>query len=92
MFKPCGDTLIIEKEKSSTILELPDTLEFKEEDIFVVKAVGIGYVTEQGAIIPPEVKTGDRVIVKGKILRLLLREGEILLARAQDVIAYERRN
>lgn len=89
-FQPAGDTLIIEKELSSESIYLPDTLELSEQDIFIVKAVGSGYVTEQGQVIPPEPKIGDRVIVKGKILRITIKGSEMLLCRAQDVVAFER--
>jgi co-chaperonin GroES (HSP10) len=90
MFKPCGDTVIVEKIKDDSLLELPQNIEFSEEDIFLVKDVGIGYVTEQGIIITPEVRPGDKCIIKGKILRIMIKGEEILMARAQDVIAYER--
>jgi co-chaperonin GroES (HSP10) len=90
MFRPAGDTIIVEKLKDDSLLALPDSIEFSEEDIFVVKDVGVGYVTEQGVVIPPEVKAGDRCIIKGKVLRLMIKGEELLLARAQDVIAFER--
>ena len=89
-FHPCGDTIIVERVKSDSLLEMPQNIEFSEEDIFLVKDVGIGYVTEQGVIIKPEVQIGDHCIIKGKILRLMIKGEELLLARAQDVVAYER--
>jgi len=92
MFKPAGDTLILEKETTPSDIILPENIEFSEETIFVVKDVGVGYVTEQGVVIPPEVKLGDRVIVKGKVLRLMIEGNELLLARAQDVVCFERGN
>jgi len=90
MWKPAGDTLILEKYKEDSLLELPPDIEFSEEDVFIVKDVGVGYVTEHGVVIPPEVKVGDKCIVKGKVLRLMVKGEEILLGRAQDVVAYER--
>lgn len=90
MFKPTGDTIIVEKIKDESLIDLPENIEFSEEDIFLVKDVGIGYVTEQGVIIKPEVQVGDKCIIKGKILRLMIKGEELLLARAQDVVAYEK--
>jgi co-chaperonin GroES (HSP10) len=90
MFKPCGDTITVEKIERSSLLTMPESMEFSEEDVFIVKDVGIGYVTEQGVIIPPEVKPGDRCIIKGKVIRMMIEGSELLLARAQDVVAYER--
>lgn len=90
MFKPAGDTIIVEKEKTDSLLEMPQNLEFSEETIFLVKDVGVGYVTDQGVVIPPEVKPGDKCIIKGKVLKLMIKGEELLLARAQDVVAYER--
>jgi len=91
MFNPAGDTIIIEKEpRKNNVIALPDNVGIRPEDVFVVKDVGIGYVTDQGVIIPPEVKPGDRVIIKGKVLHLRVDEQEIMLARAQDVLCFER--
>lgn len=90
MWKPAGDTIIVKKIKEDSLINLPDTIEFSEEDIFEVLDVGTGYVTEQGVIIPPEVKVNDRVIIKGKVLRLMVKGEELLLARAQDVVCYDR--
>ena len=90
MFIPCGDTLIIEKEVLSSNILIPDSAEIKETDIFIVKAVGKGYVTEQGGIIPPEQIIGDKVIVMGKVLKLKIKTSEVLLCRASDVVALER--
>ena len=89
-WQPAGDTVILEKEKVDSVIDIPDTVDATSDDVFIVKEVGQGYITEQGEVIPPEVMVGDRVIVKGKILSLNIRGEKLLLARAQDVICYER--
>lgn len=90
MWKPAGDTIIVERIKLSESIVLPDDMRHNEGDIYKVKDVGIGYVTEQGVIIPPEVKSGDTVVIRGKVLSINTMSGQILLARAQDVVCYER--
>lgn len=82
--------MILEKETIESSIVLPDDIELTEETLYTVKAVGVGYFTEQGAIIAPEVVPGDKVVIKGKVLRLNIKGEELLLARAQDVICYER--
>lgn len=89
-WRPCGDTVILEKVKEDSLIDLPENREFRQEDIFEVKDVGIGYVTEQGVIVPVEVKIGDKVIIKGKVLNMTIKGERLLMARAQDIIAYER--
>lgn len=89
MYQPCGDTIIVEKFKQDSSIIVPDT-GHHDEDTYIVKMVGKGYVTEQGQIIPPEVIEGDKVIIKGSVLELQTLAGVILLARAQDVLVYER--
>ena len=90
MFKPCGDTVILEKFVEESPIALPDDIEQDNTDIYIVKDVGIGYVTEQGQIIPPEVRIGDKAVVMGKVLKIKVSKEIILIARAQDIVAYER--
>jgi co-chaperonin GroES (HSP10) len=90
MWKPAGDTIVVEAIKDESLLALPENREFSEEDVWLVKDVGIGYVTEQGIVISPEVKAGDKCIIKGKVLRMMIKGQELLLVRAQDIVAYER--
>ena len=90
-FRPCGDTVILEQYIEPSDIILPDNREVGTQDTFIVKEVGKGYITEQGIVVPPEILIGDRVIVMGKVLRIPTREGgEMIMARCQDVIAYER--
>ena len=90
MWQPNGDCIIIERFKRESSLVMPDSITNQEGDIFIIKAVGCGYVTDHGVIIQPEVRVGDKVIIKGKILIIKPGNEEFLLARAQDVLCYER--
>lgn len=87
---PSGDTIIVERVKVSDSILLPDDINHTDGDIYKVLAVGMGYVTEQGENIPPEVKAGDNAVIKGKVLSINTPSGQVLLARAQDVVLYER--
>ncbi len=90
MFKPCGDTAMLERYIEPSYIIAPDNREFNTQDTFIVKDVGPGYVTEQGVVIPPEIRVGDRVVVMGKVIQIPTKDGEMLMARCQDIIAYER--
>ena len=93
MWQPSGDTLVLEKVKNTdSQVILPDGVDFDAQDVFRVKAVGIGYTTEQGTVVPPEQKPGDCVIIgkASRILRLSIEGKEILLARAQDVLLFKK--
>ena len=88
-WKPAGDTILLEKVQTESVLVLPDDAGQGAEDVYEVKAVGVGYVTEQGKIIPPEVKAGDKVLLFGKIVERGIGGEKLLIARAQDVICYK---
>src|SRR3990167_4328833 len=90
MWMPQGDLIVIEKIKIESSLILPDNIAQQDNDMYIVKAVGIGYVTDNGMIIAPEVKVGDKVIVRSKVLTINTGIETFLLARAQDVLCYER--
>src|SRR3990167_3865287 len=92
MWMPQGDLIVIEKIKIESSLILPDNIAQQDNDMYIVKAVGIGYVTDNGMIIAPEVKVGDKVIVRSKVLTINTGIETFLLARAQDVLCYERSN
>lgn len=63
--KPIGDRVIVERlgsaEKTKSGLYLPDAAQEKPQEGKVV-AVGIGKTLKNGKVIPPAVKSGDRII------------------------------
>ena len=94
MWSPTSDIIIIEKYEEGSRLAMPDNIKPDTGDTFVVKDVGPGFI-DNGIRVPPEVKIGDRVAIVGKILSVPTKSNNgstltILLARAGDVICYER--
>jgi chaperonin GroES len=89
-FKPLGDRILIrrikEEEKTKGGIIIPDTAKEKPQEGKVV-AVGKGKVTDDGKLVVPEVKVGDKVLF-GKYSgsefkldgeeHLILREDDIL--------------
>ena len=89
---PNGDIIIIERFQKASNIIVPDDVSAQEGDVFVVKAVGCGYITDNGTLIAPEVRVGDMVILKGKMITITVFGEKFSLARAQDVLCYERKN
>lgn len=89
---PLGDRIVIKpleaEEKSKGGIVLPDTAKEKPQEGKVV-AVGKGKVTEEGKIVPLEVKVGDRVLYgKYSGTEITTKEGEeLLILREEDVLA-----
>ncbi len=88
--RPLGDRVLVkriqEEEKTKGGIIIPDTAKEKPQEGMVV-AVGKGKVTEEGKVIPPDVKKGDRILfgkysgtevkIEGEE-HLILREDEIV--------------
>lgn len=93
MFRPTSDFIIIEKyEEGSRIALVHGSAD--NSDTFIVKDIGPGYM-ENGVRVVPDIQIGDKVALVGKILSIPQRSYNgnpscILIARAGDVIAYER--
>ena len=88
--RPLGDRILIkrikEQEKSKGGIIIPDTAKEKPQEGKVV-AVGKGKMTEQGKLLPPDVKAGDKILFgkySGTDIKidgeefLILREDEVL--------------
>ncbi|HKN09667.1 MAG TPA: co-chaperone GroES [Pseudomonadota bacterium] len=88
--RPLGDRILVkriqEEEKTKGGIIIPDTAKEKPQEGRVV-AVGKGKMTEEGKLIAPDVKAGDRILFtkysgsEVKILgeeHLILREDDIL--------------
>ena len=88
--RPLGDRILVkriqEEEKTKGGIIIPDTAKEKPQEGLVV-AVGKGKMTEEGKVIPPDVKKGDRILfgkysgsevkIEGEE-HLILREDEIV--------------
>jgi len=88
--RPLGDRILIkriqEEEKTKGGIIIPDTAKEKPQEGMVV-AVGKGKTTEEGKVIAPDVKKGDRILfgkysgtevkIEGEE-HLILREDEIV--------------
>ena len=88
--RPLGDRILIkriqEEEKTKGGIIIPDTAKEKPQEGKVV-AVGKGKMTEQGKLLTPDVKAGDRILfgkysgsevkIEGEE-HLILREDDIL--------------
>ena len=88
--RPLGDRILVkrvkEEEKSKGGIIIPDTAKEKPQEGKVV-AVGKGKMTEQGKLLTPAVKAGDKILFgkySGSEVRiegeehLILREDDIL--------------
>lgn len=92
MIKPANDFILLELYEEYSGIIRPDVTEYGRGDTFIVKAVGPGYYTDSGQIIAPDVKEGDRIWLGGQILKLPYGKETILLARAGDILAFERKD
>ncbi len=90
-FTPLGERLIVkpldEEQTTTSGIILPDTAKEKPQEGEVV-AVGPGRVTDDGARVPMEVQTGDRIIYSKYAGTEYKDEGqEYLILRESDVLA-----
>ncbi|MFH0839478.1 MAG: co-chaperone GroES [Candidatus Omnitrophota bacterium] len=89
--QPLGDRIVIEvleaKEKTKGGIVLPDSAKEKPQEGKVV-AVGKGKVSDDGKVIPLEVKVGDKILY-GKYTgtEVTLDEKEYLIIKEEDVLA-----
>ncbi len=88
--KPLGDRVLVrpldETEEKVGSLYIPDTAKEKPQE-GAIEAVGPGR-TEDGKLIPPEVKAGDRVLY-GKYSGTEIKHNgkEYLIVRENDILA-----
>ncbi len=88
--QPLGDRLILKaveaKEVKKSGIIIPDTAKEKPQEAEVV-AVGKGRTTEDGKLIPMEVKTGDHVLYgKYSGTEIKINDEEYLIMREEDVL------
>ncbi len=90
--QPLADRVIVQpldaEEKTKGGIVLPDTAKEKPQEGKVV-AVGKGKVSEDGKVIPLELKAGDRILYgKYSGSEITTKEGnEYLIMREEDVLA-----
>ncbi len=90
--KPLSDHILIEPIKKEEITKtgilLPETAEKERPEQGKVIAVGIGKRTEEGNIIPSEVKEGDIVLfTKYGPNEIKVDDKEYLIAKEEDILA-----
>jgi chaperonin GroES len=90
--KPLSDHILIEpmkkEEKTKSGILLPDTAEKERPEQGKVIAVGPGRKTDDGKIIPLEVKEGDTVLfTKYGPNEIKVDDKEYLIAREEDILA-----
>ena len=88
--QPLGDRLIVKavepKEIKKSGIIIPDTAKEKPQEGLVV-AVGKGKTTDEGKLIPMEVKTGDTVIYgKYSGTEIKINDEEYLIMNEADVL------
>ncbi len=89
--KPLGDRVLIkpseEKEKTKGGIVLPDTAKERPQEGEVV-AVGEGKKTDDGKVIAPTLKVGDKVLYgKYSGTEITVDGEEYLIMREEDVLA-----
>lgn len=89
--QPLGDRVVIEvleaKGKTKGGIVLPDTAKEKPQEAKVV-AVGKGKVSDDGKVIPLEVKVGDKILYgKYSGTEVTLDEKEYLIIKEEDILA-----
>jgi chaperonin GroES len=88
--RPLGDRILVkriqEEEKTKGGIIIPDTAKEKPQEGKVV-AVGKGKVTEDGKLVAPDVKAGDRILF-GKYAgsEIKLEGEEHLILREDDIL------
>jgi len=89
--QPLGDRIMVEvleaKEISKGGIVLPDTAKEKPQEAKVI-AVGKGRISEEGKIIAPEVKAGDKILFgKYSGTEIMLDDTEYLILKEEDILA-----
>ncbi|MDP3982118.1 MAG: co-chaperone GroES [bacterium] len=90
--RPLSDHVVIEplkrEEKTESGILLPETAEKERPEQGRVVAVGPGKTTDEGKIMPMQVKEGDIVLfTKYGPNEVKVKEKEYLIAKADDILA-----
>ena len=90
--KPLADHILIEplkqEEKTKSGILLPETAEKERPEQGKVIAVGPGKMTDEGKLVPMEVKPGDVVLfTKYGPNEVKIDEKDYLIAKEEDILA-----
>ncbi|HKD69543.1 MAG TPA: co-chaperone GroES [Candidatus Binataceae bacterium] len=88
--RPLGDRILVkriqEEEKTKGGIIIPDTAKEKPQEGLVV-AVGKGKTTEEGKLIAPDVKKGDRILFgKYSGTEIKIEGDEHLILREDEIV------
>ncbi|MBI1747896.1 MAG: co-chaperone GroES [Acidobacteria bacterium] len=89
--RPLHDRIVIKRQKDEEVRKggiiIPDTAKEKPQEGLVV-GVGVGRRTKEGITIPPQVKSGDRVLF-GKYAGTDYKSAgeELVIMREEDILA-----
>ena len=89
--QPLADRIMVKvleaKEVTKGGIVLPDTAKEKPQEAEVV-AIGKGKVSDEGKVIPPEVKVGDKVLFgKYSGTEITVDGKEYLILKEEDILA-----
>ncbi len=89
--QPLADRIVVEvleaKEVTNGGIVLPDTAQEKPQEAKVI-AVGKGRVSDDGKLIAPEVKVGDKVLFgKYSGAEITIDGNEYLILKEEDILA-----
>jgi len=89
--RPLGDRILVkrikEEEKTKGGIIIPDTAKEKPQEGKVV-AVGKGKMTEQGKLLTPDVKAGDKILFgKYSGSEVKIDDEEHLIVREDDILS-----
>ena len=89
--QPLGDRILVEvleaKEKTKGGILLPETAKEKPQEAKVI-AVGKGRISDDGKVIPLELKAGDKILFgKYSGTEITVDDKEYLILKEEDVVA-----
>lgn len=89
--QPLGDRILVEvldaKEQTKGGILLPDTAKEKPQEAKVI-AVGKGKISDEGKLIPLELKAGDKILFgKYSGTEITVDDKEYLILKEEDVVA-----
>jgi chaperonin GroES len=77
---------IEEQEVRKSGIIIPDTAKEKPQEALII-AVGKGKVSEEGKVVPLEVKAGDKVLIKYSGTEVMVDGVEHLILREEEILA-----